>query len=88
MIARTEKIMLDRYVVRKAAGANWLIDMHQIDGEYKNPVYINDSAAFIIAHIKSGSSRVDTAQLISDAYGADKEKVLADIDELLASLGE
>ncbi len=78
--------MLEKYALRKAAGANWLIDVEQKDGQYKEPDYINDTAALIISCLKGGMSKEDTAKSIADSYGVDSGIVLKDIDELLNSL--
>ncbi len=69
-------------IVRKAAGAYWLINPEQKSG-YKAPIMINESAAEIIGYLKEGRTKTETAVILSEGDASIVSEIEKDIEELL-----
>ncbi|MCD7836246.1 MAG: PqqD family protein [Lachnospiraceae bacterium] len=69
------------YILRKAAGLYWLIDIGQAGMPYKKPLPMNEAGARIFALMQKGIEHERIADFICSEYDADKETALADIKE-------
>ena len=80
--------MLEDYVIRKAAGANWLICTTQDEERYISPVIINESAAYIIEQLKSGMSIEEISAGIAHESRISVKVIEADIKELIKNISK
>ena len=76
----------NRYQLRKAAGAYWLIDMEQSEDNYKKPLQLNETGADIWKMYESGKSCEEITDELSLLYGVNKEELRTDIAEFLDML--
>ena len=68
-----------RFVLRHAAGTNWLIDLKQDLTEYKEPMSINETGATVLRLLEEGKSAKQIAGIISDRYGSKLDETLEDV---------
>lgn len=78
----------ERYQLRKAAGLYWLIDMEQSGGDWKEPVAVNESGAYIWRQYQRLKSETAVAEELSRESGVPVPEVLADIRCFLRQLEE
>lgn len=69
------------YILRRAAGLYWLIDIGQAGVPYKKPLPMNEVGARIFMLREKGMNREEIADSISSEYNVDHETVLGDIKE-------
>ena len=74
------------YVLRYAAGTHYLV--YTGEGEYKNPIILNESARLIYEWLLSGKEEDEIAGLLAAEYGLKTEEVRADVDLMIKTLGE
>ena len=60
--------MKERYQLRQAAGAYWLLDMEQGE-QYKKPFMLNECGAYIYRAYISGMSEDEIMQAFAKEYG-------------------
>ena len=60
--------MKERYQLRHAAGAYWLLDMEQGE-QYKKPFMLNECGAYIYRAYISGMSEDEIIQAFAKEYG-------------------
>lgn len=76
------------YVVRKAAGDWWLVDVAQTGEPYRKPRRINHTAAEIIRMLQGGKTEEETVRYLHERYGAPLEEAASDVEALVQQLGE
>ena len=82
-----KEIKWENYILRKAAGENYLLDISQRGKPYIKPLILNDSAAAIVAKLMSGHSVDEVAYMIAgDDKTVQQKQVCADIEALLSSI--
>ena len=75
------------YVVRKAAGDWWLVDVAQEGEPYRKPRRINHTAAEIIRMMQEGKTTEEIAGYLHERYGAPPEEAASDVKALKQQLG-
>lgn len=75
-----------RYIVRKAAGAYWLLDISQTGMPYIRPLEMNESGAYILKKYWQGFEEKDIVRLMSEEYDVDASEVEEDVKEFLKKL--
>ncbi len=78
----------ERYQIRKAAGLYWLIDMEQGGGDWREPVAVNESGAFILRQYRSLKSEAAVAEGLSRECGIPLPEAEADVRSFLQQLRE
>ncbi|MDO5154848.1 MAG: PqqD family protein [Eubacteriales bacterium] len=75
-----------QYVLRRAAGVYWLLDINQLGVPYKPPLRMNEMGAEIWRMLEQGNNRNQIVNLMSMEYDADIELVEQDVNEFLLQL--
>ena len=68
-----------RFILRHAAGTNWLIDLKQDSPEYKKPMSFNETGALVLQLLEEGKSSKQIAGIISSRYSSKPGDALEDI---------
>lgn len=77
----------ERYLLRQAAGAFWLLDLEQPGIPYRQPIELNEVGADIWRlHVCQGMSIEATAQQMSEEYGVPAEVIHPDVQAFLRTL--
>jgi len=71
--------MNKRFVLRKAAGYYWLLDLEQDIGSYKKPLVMNVTGAEIFELLEQGKNNLQIAEILVGRYSSKPEDVLRDI---------
>lgn len=79
--------MRERYQLRCAAGAYWLLDMQQ-KNDYKKPFMLNECGAYIYRAYISGMGTDDITQAFADAYDIPFLYAKEDVEQFLGQLKE
>lgn len=77
-----------RYQLRKAAGLYWLLDMEQDGADWREPVALNESGAYIWEKYQGMGSKTAVAEELGREAGIPVQEALADVREFLRQLGE
>lgn len=77
-----------RYQMRKAAGLYWLIDMEQSGSDWREPVAVNESGAFIWERYQCLRSEIAVAEELNRERGVPVQEALTDIRHFLQQLEE
>lgn len=78
----------DRYMLRKAAGRYWLLDMEQPGFPYRPPVVINEGGAYIWQSLAEGLSVTCIAEKLAMEYNIPEEEAQQDIIQSINQLVE
>lgn len=76
----------DNYLLRYAAGANWLIKTDQQDADYIAPLMINEVGALIWKGIGDGCDLQELSALLQSRYHIEPEVALKDVKQFLTQL--
>jgi len=76
----------NRYQLRKAAGAYWLIDMEQDESNYKKPLQLNETGADIWIMYEQGKTCGEIVKELAVQYGADEDELKTDIADFMKML--
>ena len=72
---------IERYVLRRAAGACWLVDVLQEGETYRPPVQLNDTGAFLWEGLCRGTPEEELArQLAGEGDAVHLRAEVAEID--------
>lgn len=74
--------------MRKAAGLYWIIDMEQSGAEWREPVAVNESGAYIWKCYQCLRSETAVAEELSRENGVTVQDALTDIRGFLQQLKE
>ena len=77
--------MKERYQLRQAAGANWLLDMEQGE-QYKNPFMLNECGAYIYRTYILGMSEEEIIQAFVKEYGLSFSCAQSDVGQFMMEL--
>ncbi|HAT90703.1 MAG TPA: PqqD family protein [Roseburia sp.] len=77
--------MKERYQLRHAAGAYWLLDMEQ-GQQYKNPFMLNECGANIYRACVSGMSEDEIIQAFVKEYEITVSCAQSDVKQFMAEL--
>ena len=77
--------MKERYQLRQAAGAYWLLDMEQGE-QYKNPFMLNECGAYIYPAYISGMSEDEIMQAFAKEYGLSFSCAQSDVGQFMMEL--
>ena len=77
---------MQKYQLRKAAGAYWLLAMNQRGKEYRQPLMLNESGALIWKAVVQGDSKEKIAKEFAERFSLSQEEALADIEDFLKEL--
>lgn len=77
--------MKERYQLRQAAGAYWLLDMEQGE-QYKKPFMLNECAAYIYRAYISGMSEDEIMQAFAKEYGLSFSCAQSDVGQFMMEL--
>ncbi len=80
--------MREGYVVRKAAGRYWLIDVAQNGHPYHAPLVLNESGAKMADLFLKGMDEGEMTARLSEDGGVDQTVVRGDVRDFVHSLGE
>ena len=84
-----KEIKWDDMLLRKVAGATYLIDVSQSGKPYHRPVVLNDSGAYIVERLIRGERPEQIAQEFAAAdESLKKEEILGDIDLMIRDIRE
>lgn len=75
-----------RYQLRQAAGMYWLLDMEQSGKDYKKPIVMNESGAFIWQQYEKTGNKEAVATVLQEQYGVPAEEAAQDIEEFFQQL--
>lgn len=78
----------ERYQLRKAAGLYWLLDMEQGGADWREPVAVNESGAYIWGKYQHLGSETAVAEELGREMGLPVQEALADVREFLGQLEE
>ena len=76
----------ERYVLRRAAGACWLVDVLQDGESYRPPVQLNDTGAFLWEGLCRGTPEEELARQLAGEGDVPPEEALADVRGFLEEL--
>ena len=62
----------ERYCLRHAAGAYWLVDIGQTMGEYRPPLQLNEMGAQIVELLLEGAAQEEIVDKLRTRYEAVK----------------
>ena len=77
--------MKERYQLRQAAGAYWLLDMEQGE-QYKKPFMLNECGADIYRAYISGMSEDEIMQAFAKEYGLSFSCAQSDVGQFMMEL--
>lgn len=77
--------MKERYQLRQAAGAYWLLDMEQGE-QYKKPFMLNKCGAYIYRAYISGMSEDEIMQVFAKEYGLSFSCAQSDVGQFMMEL--
>ena len=77
--------MKERYQLRQAAGAYWLLDMEQGE-QYKKPFMLNECGAYIYRAYISGMSVDEIMQAFAKEYGLSFSCAQSDVGQFMMEL--
>ena len=77
--------MKERYQLRQAAGAYWLLDMEQGE-QYQNPFLLNECGAYIYRASISGMSEDALMQAFAKEYGLSFSCAQSDVGQFMMEL--
>lgn len=77
--------MKERYQLRQAAGAYWLLDMEQGE-QYKKPFMLNECGAYIHRAYISGMSEDEIMQAFAKEYGLSFSCAQSDVGQFMMEL--
>ena len=77
--------MKERYQLRQAAGAYWLLDMEQGE-QYKKPFMSNECGAYIYRAYISGMSEDEIMQAFAKEYGLSFSCAQSDVGQFMMEL--
>ena len=77
--------MKERYQLRQAAGAYWLLDMEQGE-QYKKPFMLNECDAYIYRAYISGMSEDEIMQAFAKEYGLSFSCAQSDVGQFMMEL--
>ena len=77
--------MKERYQLRQAAGAYWLLDMEQ-GGQYKTPFMLNECGAYIYRAYILGMSEEEIIQAFVNEYGLSFSCAQSDVGQFMMEL--
>ncbi len=78
----------ERYQMRKAAGLYWLLDMEQSGADWREPVAVNESGAYIWKRYQCLRSETAVAEELSRENGVPVQDALTDVRCFLQQLRE
>jgi hypothetical protein len=78
--------MTGNYILRYAAGANWLVKADQQDADYVAPLMINEVGAVIWKGIEAGYPAGEITVLLQNRYQINLEEARSDVEEFLEQL--
>jgi hypothetical protein len=78
--------MREKYQLRYAAGTYWLIDMDQTGIQYKKPIPMNESGAFIWKAVLAGGEGEQIIREFCDRFSVDRAEAGRDVDAFLSQL--
>lgn len=77
--------MKERYQLRQAAGAYWLLDMEQGE-QYKTPFMLNECGAYIYRAYILGMSEEEIIQAFVNEYGLSFSCAQSDVGQFMMEL--
>ena len=77
--------MKERYQLRHAAGAYWLLDMEQ-GKQYKKPFMLNECCAYIYRAYISGMSEDEIVQAFAKEYELSFSSAQSDVKQFMMEL--
>lgn len=78
----------EKYCLRYAAGAYWLLDTLQPAGDYKAPLQLNETGADIVKLLAHHYNREEIIRKLCEEYHADTEILTKDVDDFLQMLAD
>lgn len=72
--------MTDKYQLRQAAGMYWLLDMSQKGLEYKKPVCMNETGAYLWELIRNGYSKEMVIKHLCEEFGLNQDEASEDVE--------
>ena len=78
--------MNGHYVVRRAAGSFFAVNVLQKSGQYERPVMISESGAHILEMLGRGMTANEIAKQLKARSTVSEEEILADIDSFIKGL--
>lgn len=76
----------NRYQLRCAAGKYWLLDMEQDGRQYRPPLMLNESGAYIFKQHMAGRTADEIAENLAGAYGSSVEDMRADVMQFIRQM--
>ncbi len=75
-----------RYILRHAAGMDWIIQVNQHEAVYVAPIAVNASGAMMWHLLESGSGVEELAQTLQTQFGIDAAQALRDTEDFCQHL--
>lgn len=79
---------LKDYVIRRVAGANYLVYVGMTTDEYIGPVMLNEVGADICEQLIAGKDSRRIVKMLSDKYGVDESVIINDVDDFVGLLDD
>lgn len=76
----------ERWQLRHAAGAYWLLDMEQGTGSRKTPLSLNAAGAELWELLIGGVEEEAAADMLCSRYQLDRQSALRDVRDFIAGL--
>ncbi len=76
----------NRYQLRCAAGKYWLLDMEQDGGQYRPPLMLNESGAYIFKQYTTGNTADRIAEELAGAYGGSADDMHTDVIQFIRQM--
>lgn len=74
------------FVLRRVAGANYLLNLTSPGAGYIKPLKLNDTGARIFEELNLGVEKGDIADSLASESGAAKEDIVSDIELFISQL--
>lgn len=65
-----------QYILRHAAGMDWIIEINQQEAEYVTPLSVNECGAMIWRGLEAGLGNDDLSIILQNQYGIDSKEAL------------
>lgn len=76
----------NRFILRRVAGKNWLLDVGQPGFPYKQPLGINETGADICERLLQGMSDEEIIEDLAGEYEVDRSQIEADLRPFIRQL--
>jgi hypothetical protein len=81
-------LQTQNYQLRHAAGKYWLLTMNQQGFDYRRPIALNETGAFLWELLAKGADRREAAGMLSQEFGLAESEAWQDVEDFIRQLEE